>query len=417
MRIVSSRLITRRSDGRAALEAAKTEYALERVSLPMVVVDGKAYCGAKEMETSLAETALSWQETKDSEILYLYTPACESCARAAAVLETLPETVTVRRGESEFESKIVVRRVDASAEPALAAALFDAYAAPDEKRITPTVFYGDTYLSGADAIERVLPGAVTLGWAAGGVRVEAQARTAEKTVGAVSLMETVGAGARRGTEHMRAVDAADVPVRGAAGGQARGRAGRMLPYGKICLLSADRHGASGRDAESEPGLAASACARTAHRARRGDDSSQRARRAGGGAKGRLRPLIRNQLPGRLRGARQRAVAKATQGRVLAISAAPGLGFIVAAGEFLCAGQLYPAAAAGRAAFRRARTDGEPAGVLRGFYRALGGGNGAGGRRRLVGAGLRVFSRAAIGGGEMDYRRSDAGADRDGNGCS
>ena len=24
------------------------------------------------------------------------------------------------------------------------AALFDAYAAPDEKRITPTVFYGDT---------------------------------------------------------------------------------------------------------------------------------------------------------------------------------------------------------------------------------------------------------------------------------
>ena len=328
---------TVRSDGRAALEAAKTEYALERVSLPMVVVDGKAYCGAKEMETSLAETALSWQETKDSEILYLYTPACESCARAAAVLETLPETITVRRGESEFESKIVVRRVDASAEPALAAALFDAYAAPDEKRITPAVFYGDTYLSGADAIERGLPGAVTLGWAAGGVRVEAQARTEEKTVGAVSLMETVGAGIAAG---LNTCALSMLLMFLSAVLQAGRRAGVLaacfltakfvcyLLIGTVLLGVMQRANPDWLRPLARGLLTALGAAmillnvRDALAAQRGDYGR-----------------IRNQLPGGLRGALQRAVAKATQGRVLAISAA-GLGFIVAAGEFLCAGQLY-----------------------------------------------------------------------------
>lgn len=328
---------TVKSDGRAALEAAKAEYALERVSLPMAIVDGKAYCGAKEMETSLAKTALAWHETTDSEILYLYTPACESCARAAAVLDALPETVIVRRGESEFESKIVVRRVDASAEPALAAALFDAYAAPDEKRITPAVFYGDTYLSGADAIERVLPGAVTLGWAAGGVRVEARARAEEKTAGAFSAAETIGAGLAAG---LNTCALSMLLMFLSAVLQAGRRAGLLaasfltakfvcyLLIGTVLLGVMQKANPVWLRPFARGLLTALGAAmiilnvRDALAAQRGDYGR-----------------IRNQLPDGLRGALQRAIAKATQGRVLAVSAA-ALGFFVAAGEFLCAGQLY-----------------------------------------------------------------------------
>ena len=326
-----------RSDGRAALEAAKAEYALERVSLPMAIVDDKAYCGAKEMETSLAETALAWHETTDSEILYLYTPACESCARAAAVLDALPETVTVRRGESGFESKIVVRRVDASAEPALAAALFDACDAPDKKRITPAVFYGDTYLSGADAIERTLPGAVKLGWAAGGARAEAQARAEEKTAGAASLMETVGAGLTAG---LNACALSMLLMFLSAALQAGRRAGVLAAYflaakfvcylliGTALLGAMQRANPDWLRPLARGLLTALGAAMIflnvgdALAAQRGDYGA-----------------IRNQLPGGLRGALQRAVAKAARGRVLTVSAV-GLGFIVAAGEFLCAGQLY-----------------------------------------------------------------------------
>ena len=49
--------------------------------------------------------------------------------------------------------------------------------------------------------------------------------------------------------------------------------------------------------------------------------------------------VRNQLPGRLRGGLQRVIRALTRRRVL-LPAAIALGFIVAGGEFLCAGQLY-----------------------------------------------------------------------------
>lgn len=158
-----------RSSGQTALAEAEALYELENVNIPMVIVDGTAYCGASQMESALAEDALSWGGTTDSCIVLLTVPMCENCVRAGKTLKTLPETVLLKRGNLEIESKVMVETIDISAQPEIAARLFDAYAVPDEQRIAPSVFYADRYLSGIEAIEKSLAAEVALGWAAGGV--------------------------------------------------------------------------------------------------------------------------------------------------------------------------------------------------------------------------------------------------------
>ncbi len=158
-----------RPEGEAALEDMRSALGLKEVSLPLAIVDGEVYQGAEEMNTRLARTALTWDST-DSLILYLYTPACESCGAADAVLSALPEHVSVRRGSLTVESRVLVDRIDISASPDVAQALFDAYGVPEDRRVTPIVFFGDHYLSGAADITARLPGETALGWAVGGPR-------------------------------------------------------------------------------------------------------------------------------------------------------------------------------------------------------------------------------------------------------
>lgn len=154
---------TVKSSGWNALMEAKEKYALTKTSMPMVIVDGIAYYGAGEMENALAEDALEWGETTDSVIVLLTVPMCESCVRASKTLDLLPETVIVKRGNLEIESKVVTEIIDITAYPELAAQLFDAYSVPEERRIAPSVFYAQRYLSGADEIEKSLIAEVELG--------------------------------------------------------------------------------------------------------------------------------------------------------------------------------------------------------------------------------------------------------------
>ena len=180
-----------RSDGKKAMTEAAERFGLTDPALPLVIVDGIAYSGASQMETGLPQASLNWGTVTDSTIVYLYVPACESCARAVAVLESLPESVILKRGSMEIESPITVQRIDVSAQSGTAQALFEAYGVPDEQRITPIVFFADRYLAGADAIEKNLVSMVNLGWAAGGVSVpEADA----SSPAALTLTGTVGAG-------------------------------------------------------------------------------------------------------------------------------------------------------------------------------------------------------------------------------
>lgn len=161
---------TAKSSGQKALSEAAQKYGLEKTSVPMVIVDGIAYYGAGEMDEALVVDALSWGETTDSVIVLLTVPMCESCLRAAKTLKQLPETVILKRGNHEIESVVISQIIDITEQPALAAALFDAYSVPEEKRIAPSVFYADTCLNGADEIEKRLIAEVALGWAQGGVK-------------------------------------------------------------------------------------------------------------------------------------------------------------------------------------------------------------------------------------------------------
>lgn len=162
---------TAKSSGQKALSEAARKYGLEKTSVPMVIVDGIAYYGASEMDEALVVDALSWGETTDSVIVLLTVPMCESCLRAAKTLKQLPETVILKRGNHEIESVVIPQIIDITEHPALAAALFDAYSVPEEKRIAPSVFYADTCLNGADEIEKRLIAEVALGWAQGGVKL------------------------------------------------------------------------------------------------------------------------------------------------------------------------------------------------------------------------------------------------------
>ena len=91
-------------------------------------------------------------ESTDSLIYYLYSPACESCAEADRTIDALPDTVTVKRGQVEFESRVVVRRVSIYENPSLAQALFLRYDVPEDSQTTPIAFLVEEYISGAEAI-------------------------------------------------------------------------------------------------------------------------------------------------------------------------------------------------------------------------------------------------------------------------
>ena len=323
-----------RQDAQAAWEAALAEHGLESASLPLVIVDGEVYQGANQINSGLPRDALKWRVTTDSEVLYLYVPACESCARAEAALDALPETVALRRGSETVQSRVAVTRVDISADPDYAQALFEAYGVPDERRVSPIAFYGAGYLAGADAIERSLAEAVRQGRAAGGLR--RVVRSGDASLPALSSAGAVAAGlvagfnpcalsmlllfislvleARRGALPVACFLGAKLVCYLLIGTVLLRLFQRIDPHwlrplarwimtllgGGLVLLNL----------------------LDAWHARRGDLGH-----------------VRNQLPGRLRGGLQRVIRAVTRRRVL-LPAAAALGFIVAGGEFLCAGQLY-----------------------------------------------------------------------------
>ena len=320
--------------GKSRLEQALAELNLETASLPMAVVDGVAYQGSGEMESSLAETALEWSDETGSIIVYLYAPACESCARAASVLDALPESVSVNRGSVRFESPVSVVRIDASAQTGLANALFEAYGVPDSDRITPIVFFADRYLSGADSIEASIADMVALGWAVGGVDM---GEGASESPAPLTLVGTLGAGLVGGLNTcalsmLLLFLSIVLELRGRAGGYAAcfllAKFGCYLLIGFALLSVLQRFNPHWLQPLARILLTVIGGALAAMNLW---DALQARRQNLGG--------IRNQLPAGMRRRLHRAIRALTGRRVL-IPAVIALGFLVALGEFLCAGQLY-----------------------------------------------------------------------------
>ncbi len=140
---------------REALEAVCREKGVDadKVLLPLVILDGVWYEGSQAMNYDLPRYAVETAASTETVIYELVMPACEACLEAEKLLDGLPGEAEVRLGRYSFTSPIRIIRVDISREPKLALALFDAWAVPEQDRVAPIAMAGGSYYQGVEAIE------------------------------------------------------------------------------------------------------------------------------------------------------------------------------------------------------------------------------------------------------------------------
>lgn len=270
----------------------------------------------------------------DSRIIYLYVPACESCARAVQILESLPESVTVSWEGGQGESRVVVEKIDVSVAPETAISLFSEYEVPDDDRITPSVFFSDHYLSGIEAIEDNLERMVKEGLAAGEFEIP---QAEHKEPAAISAVRALGAGLIAG---LNTCALSMLLLFLSLILEARKNTGLLawcflfakfvcyLLIGFLLLGLMQRFNPYWLQPLAKWILTVMGAALICLNLW----DAWQARKANFGK-------IRNQLPKGLRGKLHKIIRAVTQTRVL-IPAVIALGFVVALGEFLCAGQLF-----------------------------------------------------------------------------
>jgi hypothetical protein len=95
-------------------------------------------------------------EARPSKVYYLYITACESCHEASGLIDALPETIEVTTNGEKFTSPLEVVRINLTADTAGALKLFDAFHVPEEDRTAPMVLAGSAYYAGVDAIRRFI---------------------------------------------------------------------------------------------------------------------------------------------------------------------------------------------------------------------------------------------------------------------
>ncbi|MBQ8954676.1 MAG: hypothetical protein IJ048_11220 [Clostridia bacterium] len=326
------------ADNRALFDATAEEYGVapEDRFLPMVVVDGKTYVGNSKLESAMPLDFIE-NESTDSLIYYLYSPACESCAAAEKAIDALPEKLTVTRGRVEFESAMVVERINIYENPSAAQSLFQRYRVPEDKQTTPIVFLRDDYVGGAEQIEKRLPYMLSAGLALNTPKIAAPEVADSQS--ALSVAGTAAAGLVAGfnpcalsmlllflsimlSSGERAVRYAVVYL--AAKFAAYVAIGTVFlsvfsAWNPIWLPTAAR-------------LLLTAIGGVLIVLNVMDAWAARHEQYG---------RIKNQLPGRIRGFLNRRIKESLHGKgiMLALSVAL-LGVVVAASEFLCSGQLY-----------------------------------------------------------------------------
>lgn len=131
----------------------------------------------------------------ESRITYLYVPACQSCAKVAALLDSLGDDVIVRTDSGgRTRSRLVIERVDISRDPAYAEALFDQQSTPPEAQIVPSVYFNGRYLAGEDCILAELPNALARGEALVESTVAIITQADLSAANRLSLGASIGAG-------------------------------------------------------------------------------------------------------------------------------------------------------------------------------------------------------------------------------
>lgn len=321
---------------RAAWEAAIATYRIppERQRLPMVILNGVVYAGTEQIQTALPADFLRRSGASDSVVYYFYVPACQSCAQAAAALDALPAEVAVTRGGYAFVSRVRVERIDLSADPSLALAMFDAYHVPEAARVAPIAFVRQQYFSGSEAIAQGLAEAVRQGAAVGNAWVTAPLDPPPAlSWGATALAGLIGGLNPCALSMLLLFLSLLLPLTKQAGRCAAifllSKFACYLAIGTVLLSAWQAWNPAGLTVVLKWGLMAYCAvllvlnvwdAWAAHRAAYGQ--------------------IRNQLPARLRARLQQYMARVLASPRRLLPAAALLGVAVAGGEFLCAGQVY-----------------------------------------------------------------------------
>ncbi len=321
---------------RAALDAAIETYKIpeDKQRLPLLILDGVVYAGNTEIQRSLPQDFARDESSRESVVYYLYVSACESCARAAVVLDALPEQVRVQRGLFSFDSPVRVERINIGQNTPLALALFEEYRVPEDARIAPMAFVKDRYFAGANAIERGLASAVELGQAVGNaLMTEAAPPLPPARIGPAALAGLVGGLNPCALSMLLLFLSLLLPLKKDAGRYAASfLLSKFITYlliGTLLLSLLQAWNPSWLPRALKLFLSAYCIvlivlnlsdAWAAHREAYGQ--------------------VRNQLPRRVRGFLQSRIkdAMAAPGRLL--PAVVSLGALVAVSEFLCAGQVY-----------------------------------------------------------------------------
>ena len=109
------------------------------------------------INTFFVGNALS-SENKQIEIVYFYFNACPSCNIVEKKLEEIQKYADYNNNKNRI--KIIMYEVTNQNNYGLLLKYFDLYNIPDNKRILPIVFIGNTYLSGEAEIQSNLKGII-----------------------------------------------------------------------------------------------------------------------------------------------------------------------------------------------------------------------------------------------------------------
>ncbi|MDR3172676.1 MAG: hypothetical protein LBU19_00370 [Treponema sp.] len=167
------------TSGRAKYEEITDSMGISRdtLNLPVLIAGGRIFQGFETIANNIREAYLTAGEdifvnrrvynpavkkTGDRlfedypvrsdhiNIVYFYRITCPECAKAAPFIDGLSETVKVDGRTIPLTITRINTRSGNNGERI--AAFFEAYGVPDAERIVPIVFFADSYLSGAEAI-------------------------------------------------------------------------------------------------------------------------------------------------------------------------------------------------------------------------------------------------------------------------
>jgi len=323
-------------EGGAAYDAAVEQLAISRDDrgLPLLVIGDQYYVGQNAIYDGISAAQFPEYSAEDSVVCYVYLPACEGCAKAREILDTLPPYITVLRDGVSVKSNVIVKSVDMSLELGLVQQLFQQYQVPEDEWTVPAVFFGGQYLLGSDAIT-ALPELVSAGQAMGtALPAEKSADTSALSVAGSFAAGLVGGLNPCALSMLLLFLTIILQMKVRAGAVtliflgAKGVTYLAIGTALLSLLSA--WNPQWLPLFSKWLMTAIALALILLN---GWDAVQSLRGRYGS--------VKNQLSQRRRGGLQNRIKTVLEGKHRSLLlAAAGLGAAVAAGEFLCAGQTY-----------------------------------------------------------------------------